>query len=433
LQRRFFRLTLLNIAANLTVPLVGLVDTAMLGHLPQLGPLAGAALAAVLFDYLFWSLNFLRLSTTGLVAQAAGRGDGREEGHILGRALLLAVALGGGVLLLQEPLRRLGFFALGVDPELLSHASAYYGARIWSAPAGLANFALLGYFLGREESGRALAVTAIANLANVALNYLFIVRLGWEAQGAGAATAVSQYLMLALGLALLPRGWWRPLLRQTGRAVWLAAPQLLELFRLNRDIAIRTLSMTTALGAFTAISSQLGTETLVVNTILMRLFLFAAYFIDGAAFAVESLAGRLFGAGNGEALRRLLHLAMATGIALAVTFLAILHLFPQGIYGLLTSHGAIIAEARHFGLWLIPVLLLGAAAFIYDGLFLGLTRGRTLRNAMVLCAFGVFLPVAAAALIRGENHLLWAAMGAWMASRAGILAVAARRTVQGLG
>ena len=244
-----------------------------------------------------------------------------------------------------------------------------------------------------------------------------------RAAGAGVASALAQYLMLFVALGLMlgagrPRRWrWHEVLDR---------PALTRLFSLNRDILLRTLLLTGTLTAFTAISGRLGTEVLVANTVLLRLFLFAAYFIDGAAFAVESLGGVFYGAGDRPSLLRLMRLALATGGVFAGLVLALLLLAPRAVYGLLTNHEAVIATATALSPWLAPVLLFGAVAFVYDGLFLGLTAGRALRNAMMLCTLGVFTPLAVVALLGGGNPWLWLAFSLWMGARGATLAWAGR-------
>ena len=421
LRRRFFRLTALNVLANVTVPLVGLVDAGMLGHLEDLRFLGGVALASVLFDYLFWSLNFLRLSTTGITAQARGRRDGAGEFLILYRSLFLAGVLGLAILLFHPWIRGAGFALLGVAPELVGPAAAYFDARIWGAPAVLANFAFLGWFLGREESGRALAMTITANLANFALNAWLILYLNLAALGAGLASAMSQILMLGLAVALF--------LRIAGRQPWrwgeiLRREHLVSLFRLNRDLLLRTLCLTSALAGFTALSSLLGMTALVANTLLLRLMILVAYFIDGAAFALESLAGVLSGAGDSSGLRRMLGLALLTASGVTALCLFTLLAAPDLILSLLTSHQNVVEAATGLAWWLVPVLTAGTAAFVLDGLFLGLTEGQRLRNAMLVSTLGVFAPLATVAAVNGSNHWLWAALSAWMAARAITLALA---------
>jgi MATE family multidrug resistance protein len=418
LHRRFARLTLLNIIANITVPLASLVDTALLGHLEGIRFLAGVALASVIFEYVYWSFGFLRMGTTGTTAQSFGRGDSGEVYRTLYRSLLLAWLLAVLILLLQVPLRELGFLLLGGSPEVEAAGRAYFNARIWAAPATLSNFVFLGWFLGREESGAALVMTAVANLANVALDYLFIVQMDLAAFGAGLGTAISQYLMLLAALILFRT--------RRGQIPWIwsevwQARALKRLFRLNRDILLRTVALVSAFALFTNFSSLLGTVILAANAVLLRWVMLAAYLIDGAAFATESLAGILYGTGDRAALKRLESLALRIGLAFAIPFCIFAALRPAAPIRLLTSHVPTVETALQYLPWLAPVLLFGSLAYIYDGLFLGLTAGRALRNAMLLSTFAVFLPLAIVALIIDSNHLLWASMAAFMLARAATL------------
>lgn len=426
LRSRFLRLTLLNALANLSVPLAGLVDAGMLGHLPDLRFLGGVALGAVLFDFVYWTFGFLRMGTTGTAAQARGREDRPELYRVLYRSLVLAAGLAALVLALQVPLRELGFTVLQGEPGVKAAGRAYFGARIWAAPATLANFAFLGWFLGREESGRALVLTAVTNTANVLFNYVFILRLGWNAAGAGLGTALSQYLALAVSVTLFvrsgrPEPWrWREVA---------ARGPLVALLRLNRDILIRTVCLVSTFAVFTSASAALGTAVLAANTLLFRLFTLASYLVDGAAFATESLAGVFRGAGDPASLRRLTRLALAVGVVIPAPLVAVMALAPGWVLGLLTDHREVVDLAANLGLWLGPVLLFGAVAFVYDGLFLGLTEGRALRNAMLLSALGGFAPLAFWAVRSGDVHLLWLSLVVFMAARAATLEVARRRLV----
>ena len=414
LRRRFGRLTFLNILSNVTVPLASLVDVALLGHLPDISFLAGVALASILFEYVYWTFGFLRMGTTGLTAQAQGRADSTELYRILYQSLILGVGLGLALLLLQWPLRELGFSLLSGSPDVESAGRAYFDARILGAPAVLANFAFLGWYLGREESGHALVMTLVANLANIVCNYVLIIHLGLAAWGAGLGTAISQYLMLATAVVIFRRVPDRLRWRQV--EVWDPAA-LWAMLRLNRDILIRTVSLITAFALFTNFSSILGTVTLAANAILLRFLGFAAYLIDGAAFATESLAGYFRGRGDRESLRRLFRLALLTGIAFALPFMALFLLAPAAVTRLITTHGPTVAQAVRYSWWLAPTLLFGAVAYIYDGLFLGLSAGRPLRNAMLLSTLVVFLPLAMAATHWQNNDLLWASLVAFMVAR----------------
>ena len=425
--RRFARLSAYNVLSNVTVPLAALVDTALLGHLPDIRFLAGVALAAVLFEYVYWTFGFLRMGTTGLTAQAVGRGDQTESYFVLYRSLLLGVACGALILALKGPLADAGFALLASpSPAVQAAGRDYFATRIWGAPAVLANFAFLGWFLGREDGRSVLIMTLVANLANIGLDWLFIVRLGKAAAGAGAATALSQYLMSAVAVALflrrgnpLPWSWRR-----------VSDPQRLrQLVALNRDILIRTVALITTFALFTNFSALLGTVTLAANAILSRVQMLAAYLIDGCAFATESFAGRFWGSGDRERLGRLRRLALTAGFALTIPFSLALIALPRPLLGLLTSHGPTLDTAVAYSPWLVPILGFGALAYIYDGLFIGITAGRALRNTMLLSALLGFLPLALLALARQSNALLWAAMLGYMVVRTVTLDLAYRRSV----
>lgn len=443
LLSRFTRLAALNIFASITVPLAGLVDAGMLGHLDDLRFLGGVALGAILFDFAYWSLGFLRMSTTGTTAQAVGAarsalgvGSGsREVDLALYRPLLLGVALGGLFVILQVPAAQLGFALLDGTAGVEAAGRDYFFARIWGAPATLANFAFLGWFLGREESGRALVMTLAANVVNVAANYVLILELGWAARGAGVATALGQYTMLGVAIWFL----WRVRRARPKRPVpvpgepsfgprvprlpvvpWseiLERRAMGDLLALNRDILVRTLCLVASFALFTNLSASFGTVVLAANTLLLRVFLLASHAVDGVAYATEALAGIFRGAGDRVGLGRLVRLALASGTVLVVPFVLVVLLAPGAVFGLLTSHREAVEVAVAFTPWLAAVLATGAAAFVFDGLFLGLTAGRELRNSMLLSFFVAYLPLALASTRLGEPHLIWLALVLFMGAR----------------
>ena len=409
--------------ATVSVPLAGLVDTAILGHLEDIRFLAGVALGSIVFDYVYWTFGFLRMGTTGTTAQAMGGGNMKAVYLTLYRGLFLALSIGTVLVVLQVPIRIGGFAVLSGAEGVEAAGAAYFNARVWGAPATLCSFVLIGWFLGREESGRVLLITVAANVSNILLDYVFVLGLGLAAFGAGLATMISQYLAVAIGLFLF----WKS--RESRPWVWgeiLDRHGLTSLMRLNRDILFRTLGLITALSLFTNFSSVLGTTVLAANAILLRVQYLASYFIDGAAFATESLAGTFRGRGDPKGLLKLLRLSLVVGFACALGFAVLVVIAPGFLYPLLTSHQEVVEVATRFGYWLIPVLLFGSAAYIYDGFFLGLTEGRVLRNSMLFSTIVIFGSVAWVAVVRGDNHILWLSMTLWMASRAVTLSWASR-------
>jgi MATE family multidrug resistance protein len=424
----FLKLAAANIVSNLMVPLAALVDTAFLGHLDDIRYLGGVALATVIFNVVYWSFGFLRMGTTGTTAQALGRGNVDDLWLILLRNGAIALTFGLAILLFQAPIRDLGFGLLSGEPEVRSAGMEFYNARIWDAPAVLLNLVLMGWFLGREKGRRVIALSMVGNGSNVVFNYVFINQMGLASAGAGWGTALSQYLTLIVGLGLLLREGGGQNLRAVLPQGW-NLPAIKGLFLLNRDILVRTFALVLSFALFTNFSAALGTQTLAANTLLLQVVTLSAYFIDGIAFATESFAGRYYGSGDSTHLRRLLKVGSSTSIALALTFALAFVLFPQPLFGLLTIHQRVIVTVQTYVGWLVPVLGLGAIAYMLDGYFLGLTAGRVLRNATVLAAGVGFLPLALAARSLASAHLLWLALVGLMAARALTLAWAVPRSL----
>ncbi len=414
----FCQLAAANTASNLMVPVAGLVDTAFLGHLADIRYLNGVALATIVFNVIYWSFNFFRMGTTGPTAQAVGRGDEVEVWLIAVRNSLLALSVGVLVWLLKDPIATIGFSLLQAGPEVKLAAADFYNGRILGAPAVLVNYVLLGWLLGRAQGRQVVALAVVGNFSNVLLDYWFIRWLGWGSYGAGLATALSQYLMLAAGLAIIFRGtvpWHR--WPQIKSQLWQPAA-LKNLFGLNRDILIRTFALVMAMSLFTNFSSGLGETILGVNTLLLQIVLMAAYFMDGIALAVESYAGNFYGRGATADLFRLLLLGVVGAVVLGGAIAAILIIWPIPFFSLLTSHDSLLDKIPQYVGWLLPVLGLGGIAFTLDGYFLGLTAGRTLRNATVIATLAGFLPLALIASELKSSHLLWLALSALMATRA---------------
>ena len=416
LRRQFFQLSIANIVSNLMVPLAGLVDVAFLGHLEDLHHLGGVALATVIFNYLYWTFGFLRMGTTGLTAQAVGRDDQADVELVVLRHGAIALGIGLLILLFQYPLRDLGFLLLNAAPDVQASGIEFYNGRIWAAPVTLFNFVLIGWLLGRSQSYLVLILSIIGNSANVGLDYLFIVRWGWESWGAGLATAASQYLMTMAGLIMIGGELWRAVGQVKWKQMW-EQSAVRSLFALNRDIFIRTFFILSAFAAFTNLSAQLGTVVLATNTLMMQVLTFSAHFIDGFAFATESLAGRFYGHGDRSHLRTLLWLAGLTSLLTGVLLALGLLWFPTFVFGWLTDHQAVLEQTVHYAGWFLPLLGFGAIAYMLDGYFLGITASHLLRNACVWSTLFGFLPIAVLGWHFQNSHLLWLALCGFMVAR----------------
>lgn len=460
---RFLQLSAVNVLANLMVPLAGLVDVAFLGHLADIRHLAGVAIATVLFNYIYWTFGFLRMGTTGLTAQAVGRGDPQEVLLVGLRNALLALGLGAGILVLQYPLKELGFSLLSATAAVKLSGQMYYNALIWGAPATLFNFVLLGWFLGRSQGQQVFLLSLVGNLANIILDYFFISKFGWESAGAGAATAMSQYLMTGAGLGLIAfeSSSASGASGVVARGNFPKFSQLweIEAFKatvsLNRDILVRTLLMVSSFAIFTNLGAGMGTIVLAVNALIMQIINLSAYVIDGIAFATESFAGTFYGqihqaeinssdsleinpvnANQGDLnqqpqLLRLIWVAgglsLVWGLAIALPVIA----FPIPIFSLLTKHQEVLQQIPNYVLWLLPILSFGSLAYMLDGYFIGLTAGKVLLRSAIISSLVGFAPVAFWAWQSQNPHLLWLALTLFMVGRVLPMAIAIPPTLVG--
>ena len=422
LRSRFLQLSLVNILSNLMVPLAGLVDAAFLGHLSEIRYLAGVALAGILFNFVYRAFKLLRLGTTAPTAQAAGRSEPDTVLLVLLRNGCIALAIGLIVLLLQYPLRELGFTLLSAAPDVKSAGIEYYNGRIWGAPAVLLNFVLIGWFMGLEHNKAVLILSAVGNGSNVLLDYLFIVCWGWQSAGAGIATAASQYLMLLVGFIFILKDSWLTSVPRIMERIF-DPNALKDTFKFNGDLFLARISLVLTCSLFTDVASTLGTLILAANTLLIEMVYLAANFMDGLSFTTVSLAGSFRGARSNERLVPLLRLSggvsLGTGLVFALAFI----LFTDPLFGLLTNHQEVIEQIHHYLLWLIPLLSCWSIALMLHGYFLGLTEGAIVRNSMIYALILGFIPVAILAWKFHQDQFLWLALLSFIVIRTVILSV----------
>lgn len=418
---RFFRLAIINILSNLIVPLSSLLSVAFLGHLAGIQHLAGVTLSGIVFNYLYRTLSFLRMGTTGVTAQAVGRKD-EETVWLTGlRNVCLAIGLGIAIVALQYPLKIISFYFLNADLDVKLAAQAYYDTRIWGVPAALLNFVLIGWFLGREQSAKVLILSIVGNGANILLDYLLIMRWGLESTGAGLAAALSQIITCLVGfLLILPeiKGQeWKQLFKKLGDR-----SAFKDIIGLNSNIFIRTLAFLSIFSLFTALSASFGTDILTENALLLQVITIAVYLIDGLAYATECITGIFKGQNNYEKLIPLLQIAGITSLVLGLVCAGAFVGFPNILFGLLTNHQEIIIHLNHYVFWLLPVLGFGSIAFMLDGYFLGLAESAKLRNAAITAALIGFVPMIIAWQWQSCTWL-WLSLTVFMVARVILLAV----------
>jgi len=404
----------------LTTPLIGLTDTAVAGRLGSADALAGMAVGAVIFDLLLGSFNFLRASTTGLVAQAFGRGDRREEQAVYWRSLAIALCSGLALALLSPFLLAAGLFLMAPSPGVAEVTTIYFSIRVLSAPLSLANYALLGFVLGRGQGMTGLFLQAVINGVNIVLSIVLGLGLGWGVAGIAWAAFTGETVGMLTGLLLIVSRFDRK--ERPSRAEIFARERMRALFSLNRDIMIRTFVLIGAFAIMTRIGSSMGPLVLAANAVLMNIFLVAGYYLDGIANAAEQLVGRAFGANFRPAFDRAVKLTMLWSFGLGVVTTLLFLLFGENIIGFLTTTESVRAEAVKYLPWAALTAITGALAFQMDGVFIGATWSAAMRNMMLaafvgyIAAIGLFVPLLG-------NHGLWLALNLFLAFRGIFLAL----------
>lgn len=405
--------------ANLTTPLIGVVATIAIGRLGDATLLGGVAISSVIFDCLFWLFAFLRMSTVAFTAQALGSGETKEIAALLLRGLAVAGLIGAGLIALQLPLSAVLVGAMGGSEGVTRAAKAYFAIRIWSAPLALANYVVLGWLIGQARAKLALAVQIAINLINVAATVLLVLVAHAGIAGAAIAAVVAEATGLLLGLLIARR------LTQGApgipRATLLDRTKLIRMLAVNRDIMIRTAALIAAFLFFTAQGARSGDVILAANAVLNNFLMISAFFLDGLANAAEQLCGRAYGARDRAAFSGAVRLVILWGSGFALAVIAVFALFGPSLIDAMTSSADVRQQARDT-LWFVLLSPIPAVfAFAYDGIFIGATWARDMRNLMVLSMLMFF--AAWLALRSFGNAGLWGSLLVFYAARGGLQAL----------
>ena len=396
LNREIVRLAVPSILANITIPLVGIVDTAIVGHLSDAAAIGGIAIGTMLFDLLYWNFGFLRIGTSGLAAQAYGAGRKDECRKILVQSLTLALLATLFVWAIQWFFVNAVLAVVPCSTEAASIAREYFYVRIWAAPATLMLFTFKGWFIGMQDTKSPMATDILVNAVNMGASYYLAVHAGYGVVGVAYGTLVAQYsgLFLAVAILVLKYG-----IIHIGTREILAAmkwPELKRMMSLNGNLFIRSLCFMVVYVGYTSLASRYGDEELAVSSILMKFFMFFSYFVDGFAYAGEALVGKEFGRSRTDALNDkmsatgslndVVRLLFNWSIGVGLLFTAVYAVWGDECIALMTSDSGVIAAAKPYMGWLIAMPIVSALAFMWDGVFVGATAGVQIRNAMIWAA-----------------------------------------------
>ena len=408
------------ILANLAIPLVGAVDTAVMGRLPDARYLGAVAIGAAIMNALYWMLGFLRMGTTGLTAQALGAGDRRVLAATASQAALAALALGAALVAAQAPLKGLALWLFEASPHVEALTGDYFSIRIWGAPALLLYLVEMGVLFGLQRMRAALALSLLLNLCNATLDFTFVMGLGWDVKGVAAGTVISEWLAALVGLRLAIGALVRHGCRWPRLEAMLDRQRLAHLFQISANLVLRTFFVQLPFFLITALGAALGDVVLAANAVLLQFMHIMAYGLDGFAHTAETLAGYAFGKRDAKGLRQAsAYSAIWAGLT-ACLFSAAYGLFGESVIALFTDLPEVRTAATAYLPWVAALPLVAVWAFMLDGIFIGATRAAELRNAMILAA-AIYLAVLWLSFEPLGNHGVWLSMLAFMTARSLIL------------
>ena len=429
-DRQILQIALPSIVSNITVPLLGMIDVAIVGHMGSPVYIGAVAVGSMIFNLVYWLFGFLRMGSSGLTAQALGRRDLPEVTRLLVRSTALALGIALLLIVLQMPLKWLMFWLIGPTADVLPYATTYFYIVIWGAPASLALFSLMGWYIGMQNTRIPMFISIMQNIVNILASLMLVYGFGMKIEGVAWGTVIAQYAGLLVALGLLAR-YYRRLFRYEGNHNFSFLIPNFSFFKINRDIFFRTLCLVAVNLFFTSAGARQGAVILSVNTVLMQLYLFFSYFMDGFAYAGEALGGKAYGAHNRIAFRETLHRLWMWMVIVTLAYTLLYIIGGRWIVGLLTDEAHVIETSGDyvFWAWLIPAA--GCVAFIWDGIFIGITATRGMLVSSFLSALIFFAICHISFLIPHSstseaakpittfhaNHFLWLAQIVYLAMR----------------
>jgi MATE family multidrug resistance protein len=416
-NKEILRLAIPNILSNISVPLLSTVDTALMGQLSALH-IGAVGVGSMIFNFIYWNFGFLRMGTTGITAQEYGKKSDHSIFLTLSRALFIAFILAALVMLLQYPFAELSFYLMNLSDNQLPIVSEYFYIRIWAAPATLALYAFMGWYFGMQNAIFPLVLTITINVVNIICSIIFIKYLGYEAAGVAYGTVIAQYVGLFLAIFLFFYKY-RYLLQHFNQQAILKWQELKQFLKINGDIFIRTFCLTFAFGFFYSQSSVGGAQILAVNVILLQFLNWMSYGIDGFAYSSESLVGKYTGANNQTQLNQAIRLSFLWALGLAGLYSIIYWVFGTPLIAIFSNETDLIAATQPYLIWMIIFPILSTPCYIWDGIFIGLTASKAMRDCMII-SLVIYLFTHYALKSTWGNHGLWLALLIFMIARGGI-------------
>ena len=428
LNRSILKLAIPNIISNITVPLLGLVDMVLMGHQDSIAYIGAIGLGGTIFSVMYSIFSFMRAGTTGFTAQAYGANDRAEIAYSLYRSLCIALIATVLVLSLQNAVAWLSMKLLHGSDEVLAHTATYFRVRIWAAPAVLCLYAFNGWFIGMQNTTIPMIIAILTNVVNIILSIVFVNFMTMGVAGVALGTVIAQYCGLITAIVFLFIKF-RHHLIPIRRVILLQSDKLKRFFQVNADFMIRSILLVLSIAYFNNQSAKLGDDMLAVNMILMQFFYIFSYFTDGFAYAGEALVGRFTGAHDDKQLHQTVKLLLIWGFVIALPFTLLYALFPDWFIGLISDQPEIAMQAKPYHIYMILIPFITFAAFLWDGIYIGATAARAIRNTMIISALCVFLPASLLLMPHFGNHGLWIAFLLFMVARGLSMTLMAKKAV----
>ena len=426
LNRSILKLAIPNIVSNITVPLLGLVDMMLMGHLDSVAYLGAIGLGGTVFSVMYSIFSFMRAGTTGFTAQAFGGHDHQEISYAFYRSMGIAMIATLIVLTLQSPIEWIAMQLLNGSPDVLRYTSEYYRVRIWAAPAVLSLYTFNGWYIGMQNTTIPMTIAILINVVNIGLSVLFVNVFHMGVAGVALGTVIAQYTGLLTAIIFMVAKY-RQYLIPIEKRILLQADKLKRFFKVNTDFMIRSILLVLTLAFFTNQSAKLGDDILAVNMILMQFFYIFSYFTDGFAYAGEALVGRFVGAHDIDNLKKTVRYLLLWGLGLSVPFTLLYWAFPDAFIRMISDQPGVVEQARPYYIYMVLIPVITFAAFLWDGIYIGATASKEIRNTMIISSLLVFLPAWYVLMPLYGNHGLWIAFLLFMVARGVSMTVMARK------
>ena len=416
MNRSILKLAIPNIISNITIPLLGLVDMILMGHLGSSLYIGAIALGGTIFSVLYSFFSFLRAGTTGFTAQSLGSGDKTETIYSLYRSLCIGIPIIAFILLMQIPIAKISTFLLDGSDEVKTLAISYFYIRIWAAPANILLYCLNGWFVGMQNTKIPMFIAILINVMNIIFSIFFVLILKQNVIGVALGTVIAQYSGLTLAIVLLIKNY-KSYFIKIKKETLFDFNKIKHFFKVNTDLMIRSFLLIISIAFFTNQSAKLGDNTLAVNMILLQSFYIFSYFTDGFAYAGEALVGKYIGSKDRNNLIKVIRLLLLWGFSISIPFTILYALFPSTFVRIISDNPNILTEVEPYYIYMIVIPLITFAAFIWDGIYIGATASKAIRNTMIIATIFIFLPSWYLLMPKFGNHGLWIAFLCFMTAR----------------